>query len=63
MPITPEIEEESIRQVYSKFSMWGEIEEITFSSKAGARGDIGNHCFIKYAHRYYAEFAREAMND
>lgn len=40
--------------IYELFSPWGEIEDIHFN----------NHkciAFIKYRHRYYAEFAREAM--
>ena len=46
--------------IYNIFSPWGEIEDIAISRK-GVRG--GNRAFIKYAHRYYAEFAREAMTD
>ena len=46
--------------IYKLFSKWGEIEDIAISQK-GVRG--GNRAFIKYAHRYYAEFAREAMTD
>lgn len=46
--------------IYNLFSPWGEIEDIAISKK-GVRG--GNRAFIKYAHRYYAEFAREAMMD
>lgn len=40
--------------IYEQFSPWGEIEDIHFNN---------NKCiaFIKYRHRYYAEFAREAM--
>ena len=48
------------QKLYSIFSPWGEIEDIGFSTK-GLRG--GNRAFIKYAHRYYAEFAREALSD
>lgn len=48
------------QKIYSIFSPWGEIEDIAFSTK-GLRG--GNRAFIKYAHRYYAEFAREALTD
>lgn len=42
--------------IYENFSPWGEVEDIHFNS---------NKCiaFIKYKHRYYAEFAREAMLD
>ena len=48
------------QKMYQIFSPWGEIEDIGFSTK-GLRG--GNRAFIKYAHRYYAEFAREALSD
>ncbi len=45
-----------VRVLYEYFSAWGEIEDIHFNA---------NKCiaFIKYKHRYYAEFAREAMLD
>lgn len=45
-----------VRVLYEYFSTWGEIEDIHFNA---------NKCiaFIKYKHRYYAEFAREAMLD
>ncbi len=42
--------------LYEHFSPWGEIEDIHFNSQKC----VG---FIKYRHRYYAEFAREAMLD
>lgn len=45
-----------VRLIYEFFSTWGEIEDIHFNS---------HKCiaFIKYQHRYCAEFAREAMHD
>jgi len=45
-----------VRLIYEFFSPWGDIEDIHFNS---------HKCmaFIKYQHRYYAEFAREAMTD
>jgi hypothetical protein len=46
--------------IYDLFSKWGEIQNISISQK-GLRG--GSRAYIQYAHRYYAEFAREAMND
>lgn len=46
--------------IYELFSKWGEVENISISQK-GLRG--GSRAYIQYAHRYYAEFAREAMND
>lgn len=47
---------EMVRILYEYFSPWGEIEDIHFNS---------NKCmaFIKYKHRFFAEFAREAMHD
>ena len=45
--------------IYEKFSPWGEIEDIAINRKA-MRG--GCRAYVKYAHRYYSEFAREAMN-
>ena len=41
-------------QLYEQFSPWGEIEDIHFNS---------HKClaYIKFRHRYFAEFAREAM--
>lgn len=42
--------------IYELFSPWGEIEDIHFNSQKCI-------AFIKYRHRYYAEFAREAMMD
>ena len=46
--------------LYQKFSPWGEIEDIAISRKANRDGC---RAFIRFAHRYYAEFAREAMTD
>ena len=45
-----------VRIVYEHFNIWGEIEDIHFNSQKC-------HAFIKYKHRFYAEFAREAMLD
>ena len=45
--------------IYDIFSYFGEIEDIAVSKKASKGGP---KVFIKYSHRYYAEFAREAMN-
>ena len=45
--------------IYDIFSQFGEIEDIAVSKKA-TKG--GPRVFIKYSHRYYAEFAREALN-
>lgn len=47
---------EVVRLVYEHFCAWGEIEDIHFNT---ARFQA----YIKYSHRYYAEFAREAMVD
>jgi hypothetical protein len=45
-----------VRVIYEHFCPWGEIEDIHFNS---------HKCmaYVKYAHRYFAEFAREAMMD
>jgi len=45
-----------VRILYEFFSPWGEIEDIHFNS---------HKClaFIKFKHRFFAEFAREAMMD
>mmetsp|Transcript_31131 Transcript_31131/g.23146 ORF Transcript_31131/g.23146 Transcript_31131/m.23146 type:complete len:165 (+) Transcript_31131:679-1173(+) len=45
-----------VRILYEYFSPWGEIEDIHFNSSKC-------HAFIKYKHRYFAEFAKEAMQD
>lgn len=45
-----------VRLLYEHFSPWGQIEDIYFNSQRW-------HAFIKYTHRFYAEFAREAMTD
>lgn len=47
---------EVVRVVYEHFCTWGSVEDIHFNT---ARF----HAYVKYAHRYYAEFAREAMLD
>ena len=45
-----------VLNLYEHFSQWGEIEDINFSTQKCI-------AYIKYAHRYFAEFAREAMMD
>ena len=45
-----------VRVAYEHFSTWGEVEDIHFDSQKCV-------AFIKYVHRYFAEFAREAMLD
>jgi len=45
---------EMMRIIYENFSPWGEIEDINYISSKAA-------CFIRYAHRCFAEFAKEAM--
>ena len=47
---------EVVRIVYELFCSWGEVEDIHFNT---ARFQA----YIKFGHRYYAEFAREAMLD
>ena len=45
-----------VRLVYEDFSKFGEIEDVHFNQ--------GRFCaYIKFEHRSYAEFAREAMHD
>lgn len=45
---------EMMRILYENFSPWGEIEDINYIPAKAA-------CFIRYAHRCFAEFAKEAM--
>ena len=45
-----------VRLLYENFSPWGAIDDIHFNQGRFI-------AFIKYEHRYYAEFAREAMMD
>lgn len=43
-----------VKIIYEQFSPWGKIEDINyFSTKAS--------CFIRFSHRCFAEFAKEAM--
>lgn len=42
--------------LYEYFSPWGEIEDIAFDAARFS-------ATIRYSHRFYAEFAREAMFD
>lgn len=43
-----------VRIIYENFSHWGEIEDINYIP-------IKNSCYIRYTHRCFAEFAKEAM--
>jgi hypothetical protein len=45
-----------VRVVYQQFSEFGEIEDIHYNSRKC-------EAFIMFKHRFYAEFAREAMID
>jgi hypothetical protein len=45
-----------IRIVYEHFTPWGEVDDIHFN-----QGRF--QAYVKYRHRYYAEFAREAMHE
>jgi hypothetical protein len=45
---------EMVRIIYEHFSPWGEIEDVNFIQAKAT-------CFIRYAHRSFAEFAKEAM--
>ena len=47
---------EMVRVLYENFSPWGEIEDINYIPTKGI-------CFIRYSHRIFAEFAKEAMMD
>ena len=47
---------DTVRLLYENFSPWGQVEDIYFNAGRFI-------AFIKYEHRYYAEFAREAMTD
>lgn len=47
---------EIVRILYENFSPWGEIEDISFDA---ARFTAS----IKYSHRFYTEFAKEAMSE
>ena len=43
-----------VRIIYENFSPWGEIENINYIH-------VKSSCYIKYSHRCFAEFAKEAM--
>ena len=45
-----------VRLLYENFSPWGAVEDIYFNQGRFI-------AYIKFEHRYYAEFAREAMVD
>lgn len=45
-----------VRLIYESFSQMGEVEDIYFN-----QGRF--NAFIKYSHRYFAEFTKEAMHD
>mmetsp|Transcript_23034 Transcript_23034/g.30624 ORF Transcript_23034/g.30624 Transcript_23034/m.30624 type:complete len:96 (+) Transcript_23034:926-1213(+) len=47
---------DTVRLLYENFSPYGVVEDIYFNQGRFI-------AFIKYEHRYYAEFAREAMVD
>lgn len=47
---------EMVRIIYENFSPWGEVEDINYIATKGT-------CFIRYEHRCFAEFAKEAMVD
>ena len=47
---------EIVRLLYENFSPWGEVDDIYFNAGRFI-------AYIKYTHRYYAEFAKEAMTD
>jgi hypothetical protein len=50
---TPNPIKEMVRIIYENFSPWGEIEDINYIPTKAT-------CFIRYAHRCFAEFAKEA---
>ena len=43
-----------VKLIYSNFSPWGEIEDINYIP-------MKSLCYIRYAHRCFAEYAKEAM--
>ena len=45
---------EMVKILYENFSPWGEIEDIQYIPYKSI-------CYVKYAHRCFAEFAKEAM--
>lgn len=45
-----------VRLLYENFSPWGEIDDIYFNQGRFI-------AYIKFAHRFYSEFARESMHD
>jgi hypothetical protein len=45
---------------YNLFSPWGEVEDLRVVQKGGKNG---NSVYVRFTHRYYAEFAREALTD
>ncbi len=45
---------EMVRVIYENFSPWGEIEDINYIPAKAT-------CFIRFSHRCFAEFAKEAM--
>ncbi len=47
---------DTVKLLYDEFSKWGEIEDIKFYPHRAMAN-------IKYTHRFYAEFAKEAMQD
>lgn len=61
-PVTREGDEDPIKtatkQIYKLFSPWGEIDDIHINQRSSSGG---NQVYVSFTHRYYAEFAREAM--
>lgn len=47
---------EVVRNLYDMFSAWGEVVDIHFDSQKCV-------AYIKYKHRHFAEFGKEAMQD
>ncbi len=45
---------EMVRVIYENFSLWGEIEDINYIPAKAT-------CFIRFSHRCFSEFAKEAM--
>lgn len=43
-----------VKMLYDNFSLWGEIEDLNYIP-------VKSCCYIRYEHRCYAEFAKEAM--
>jgi hypothetical protein len=48
-------QEEATRKLYRLMSKYGELEDVEIDKKGQVK--------VRYAHRYYAEFARESLMD